>query len=94
MKQGKWRRSIDVAIKMMKDGSMSEDDFIEEAKTMMYVTNHSLRSPILNTQFQSTEELLLFYPLLEIKLNSGIFCFYQCKMYLYNFGPVVQVLVQ
>ena len=31
---GKWRNKIDVAIKMMKEGAMNEDDFIEEAKVM------------------------------------------------------------
>lgn len=34
VRRGKWRGSIDVAIKMMKEGTMSEDDFIEEAKVM------------------------------------------------------------
>nr|XP_023017662.1 tyrosine-protein kinase Btk29A-like [Leptinotarsa decemlineata] len=34
VRRGKWRGSIDVAVKMMKAGSMSEDDFIEEAKVM------------------------------------------------------------
>lgn len=27
-------RSLDVAVKMMKEGTMSEDEFIEEAKVM------------------------------------------------------------
>ena len=35
VKYGKWQGQHDVAIKMIKEGSMSEDDFIEEAKTMM-----------------------------------------------------------
>ncbi|XP_049836755.1 tyrosine-protein kinase Btk29A isoform X2 [Schistocerca gregaria] len=34
VRRGKWRGSIDVAVKMMKQGTMSEDDFIEEAKVM------------------------------------------------------------
>lgn len=34
VRRGKWRGSIDVAVKMMKEGTMSEDDFIEEAKVM------------------------------------------------------------
>lgn len=34
VRRGKWRGSIDVAVKMMKVGTMSEDDFIEEAKVM------------------------------------------------------------
>lgn len=35
VKYGKLRGQQDVAIKMIKEGSMSEDDFIEEAKIMM-----------------------------------------------------------
>lgn len=31
---GKWKSKVDVAIKMMREGSMNEDDFIEEAKVM------------------------------------------------------------
>ena len=34
MVAGKWHGKIDVAIKMMKEGAMNEDDFIEEAKVM------------------------------------------------------------
>ena len=34
MWRGKWKGTIDVAVKMMKEGTMSEDDFIEEAKVM------------------------------------------------------------
>ncbi|XP_027666681.2 cytoplasmic tyrosine-protein kinase BMX [Falco rusticolus] len=32
---GKWKGKYDVAIKMIKEGAMSEDKFIEEAQTMM-----------------------------------------------------------
>ncbi|XP_072126559.1 tyrosine-protein kinase BTK isoform X2 [Mobula birostris] len=35
VKHGKWRGQYEVAIKMIKEGSMSEDDFIDEAETMM-----------------------------------------------------------
>lgn len=35
VKYGKWQGQHDVAIKMIKEGSMSEDDFIDEAKVMM-----------------------------------------------------------
>lgn len=34
VRHGKWKGSIDTAVKMMKEGTMSEDDFIEEAKVM------------------------------------------------------------
>jgi hypothetical protein len=29
-----WKGSIEVAVKMMKPGTMSEEDFVEEAKIM------------------------------------------------------------
>lgn len=35
VKYGKWRGQYDVAIKMIREGSMSEDEFIDEAKVMM-----------------------------------------------------------
>lgn len=35
VKYGKWQGQHDVAIKMIKEGSMSEEEFIEEAKIMM-----------------------------------------------------------
>ena len=34
VREGRWRQSIAVAVKMMKEGAMSEDDFIDEAKVM------------------------------------------------------------
>uniref|UniRef100_A0A665VMF7 Tyrosine-protein kinase n=1 Tax=Echeneis naucrates TaxID=173247 RepID=A0A665VMF7_ECHNA len=42
VKYGKWQGQHDVAIKMIKEGSMSEDDFIEEAKTMMRLRHENL----------------------------------------------------
>ncbi|XP_034612308.1 cytoplasmic tyrosine-protein kinase BMX [Trachemys scripta elegans] len=39
---GKWKGKYDVAIKMIKEGSMSEDEFIEEAHTMMKLTHPKL----------------------------------------------------
>ena len=38
VRRGKWRATIEVAVKMMKEGTMSEDDFIDEAKVMTSVT--------------------------------------------------------
>lgn len=35
VKHGKWKGQYDVAVKMIKEGSMSEDAFIDEAKVMM-----------------------------------------------------------
>ncbi|XP_028671753.1 tyrosine-protein kinase BTK isoform X1 [Erpetoichthys calabaricus] len=42
VKYGKWQGVNDVAIKMIKEGSMSEDDFIEEAKVMMKLQHTNL----------------------------------------------------
>ncbi|XP_074428664.1 cytoplasmic tyrosine-protein kinase BMX [Larus michahellis] len=39
---GKWKRQYDVAIKMIKEGAMSEDEFIEEAQTMMKLNHPKL----------------------------------------------------
>lgn len=39
---GKWRGQHEVAIKMVKEGSMSEDEFIEEAKCMMKLFHDNL----------------------------------------------------
>ena len=35
VRKGKWKGTRDVAVKMMKEGTMSEDDFIEEAKVIV-----------------------------------------------------------
>jgi len=37
VRRGRFKNEIDVAVKTMKDGSMQEADFIDEAKTMMCV---------------------------------------------------------
>uniref|UniRef100_A0A8D3BY44 Tyrosine-protein kinase n=1 Tax=Scophthalmus maximus TaxID=52904 RepID=A0A8D3BY44_SCOMX len=42
VKYGKWQGQHDVAIKMIREGSMSEDDFIEEAKIMMKLRHENL----------------------------------------------------
>ncbi|XP_059833344.1 tyrosine-protein kinase BTK isoform X2 [Hypanus sabinus] len=42
VKHGKWRGQYEVAIKMIKEGSMSEDDFIDEAETMMKLNHPKL----------------------------------------------------
>ena len=36
MVAGKWKSKIDIAIKMMIEGSVNVDDFIEEATVMKY----------------------------------------------------------
>lgn len=42
VRRGKWKGSIDVAVKMMKEGTMSEDDFIDEAKVMTKLQHNNL----------------------------------------------------
>lgn len=42
VRRGKWRGGIDIAVKMMKEGTMSEDDFIEEAKVMTKLQHPNL----------------------------------------------------
>ncbi|XP_023331198.1 tyrosine-protein kinase Btk29A [Eurytemora carolleeae] len=42
VRRGKWKGTIDVAVKMMKEGTMSEDDFIEEAKVMTKMQHQNL----------------------------------------------------
>ncbi|KAL8190277.1 UNVERIFIED_CONTAM: hypothetical protein K2H54_046961 [Gekko kuhli] len=39
---GKWKGKYDVSIKMIKEGSMSEDEFLEEAETMMKLNHPKL----------------------------------------------------
>ncbi|XP_019381186.1 PREDICTED: cytoplasmic tyrosine-protein kinase BMX [Gavialis gangeticus] len=39
---GKWKGKYDVAVKMIKEGSMSEDEFIEEAQNMMKLNHPKL----------------------------------------------------
>ncbi|XP_039089888.1 cytoplasmic tyrosine-protein kinase BMX isoform X3 [Hyaena hyaena] len=39
---GKWKGQYDVAIKMIKEGSMSEDEFFQEAQTMMKLSHPKL----------------------------------------------------
>lgn len=42
VRRGKWRGSIDVAVKIMKEGTMSEDEFIDEAHVMTKLQHPNL----------------------------------------------------
>lgn len=42
VRHGKWMSKIDVAVKLMKEGTMSEHDFIEEAKVMTKLQHNNL----------------------------------------------------
>uniref|UniRef100_G3U565 Tyrosine-protein kinase n=1 Tax=Loxodonta africana TaxID=9785 RepID=G3U565_LOXAF len=39
---GKWKGKYDIAVKMIKEGSMSEDEFFQEAQTMMKLSHPKL----------------------------------------------------
>ncbi|XP_058147176.1 cytoplasmic tyrosine-protein kinase BMX isoform X2 [Dasypus novemcinctus] len=39
---GKWKGQYDIAVKMIKEGSMSEDEFFQEAQTMMKLSHPKL----------------------------------------------------
>lgn len=42
VRHGKWMSKMDVAVKLMKEGTMSEQDFIEEAKVMTKLQHPNL----------------------------------------------------
>ncbi|XP_063161191.1 cytoplasmic tyrosine-protein kinase BMX isoform X4 [Candoia aspera] len=42
VQMGRWKRKYDVAVKMIREGSMSADEFIEEAETMMKLDHPKL----------------------------------------------------
>lgn len=42
VRHGRWKGKIDVAVKLMKEGTMSEQDFIEEAKVMTRLQHPNL----------------------------------------------------
>ena len=42
VRHGKWRSRTDVAVKLMKEGTMSEEDFIDEAKVMTRLQHPNL----------------------------------------------------
>ncbi|KAG5851834.1 tyrosine-protein kinase BTK [Anguilla anguilla] len=88
VKYGKWQGQHDVAIKMIKEGSMSEDDFIEEAKVMMKLRHENLvqlygvstkQRPIyIVTEFLSNG-CLLSYLREDLKHPSTILLLEMCK---------------
>ncbi|XP_069749898.1 tyrosine-protein kinase BTK isoform X2 [Narcine bancroftii] len=80
VKHGKWRGKYEVAIKMIKEGSMSEDDFIDEAETMMKLNHPKLvqlygvctkQRPIyIVTEFMSNGCLLSYLKLWGRQMNT------------------------
>ncbi|OCT67253.1 tyrosine-protein kinase BTK [Xenopus laevis] len=81
VKYGKWRGQHDVAIKMIKEGSMSEDEFIEEAKCMMKLSHQNLvqlygvctkqRPIFIITEFLSNGCLLNYLKELRARVSQG-----------------------
>lgn len=68
VRRGRWRGRTDTAVKMMKEGTMSEDDFIDEAKVMTlvspptcaycYVRNRKVSSTVVHLIFVNNFGLL------------------------------------
>ncbi|XP_015592435.1 tyrosine-protein kinase Btk29A isoform X2 [Cephus cinctus] len=94
VRRGKWRGSIDVAVKMMKEGTMSEDDFIEEAKVMTKLQHQNLvqlygvcskdRPIYIVTEYMRHGSLLNYLRRHESSLNSNVgllldMCIQVCK---------------
>lgn len=71
VRRGKWRGSIDTAVKMMKGGTMSEDDFIEEAKVMTYVFIYIFMHSNLFSHFSEENLIFLFYSSIHSKLQHA-----------------------
>ncbi|XP_053329658.1 tyrosine-protein kinase BTK [Spea bombifrons] len=81
VKYGKWRGQHEVAIKMIKEGSMSEDEFIEEAKCMMKLSHPNLvqlygvctkqRPIFIITEYLSNGSLLSYLKELRGKVAQG-----------------------
>ncbi|KAG1712215.1 Tyrosine-protein kinase Btk29A [Nymphon striatum] len=82
VRRGKWRGSIDVAVKMMKEGTMSEDDFIEEAKVMTKLQHLNLvqlygvcskhRPIFIVTEFMKHGSLLIYLRRNEVRLKPAV----------------------
>ncbi|XP_011299224.1 tyrosine-protein kinase Btk29A isoform X1 [Fopius arisanus] len=94
VRRGKWRGSIDVAVKMMKEGTMSEDDFIEEAKVMTKLQHQNLvqlygvcskdRPIYIVTEYMRHGSLLNYLRRHEASLSSNVgllldMCIQVCK---------------
>jgi len=82
VRRGKWKGTIDVAVKMMKEGTMSEDDFIEEAKVMTKLQHTNLvqlygvcsknRPIFIITEYMKHGSLLQYLRRLKTTLLSDI----------------------
>lgn len=64
---GKWRRMVDVAVKTLKQNSMTAADFLEEAKTM-----HRLRHPKLVQLMGVCTREEPMYIITELMINGAL----------------------
>lgn len=81
VKYGKWRGQHEVAIKMVREGCMSEDEFINEAKCMMKMSHEHLvqlygvctkqRPIFIITEYLSNGCLLTYLKEFRSRLNPG-----------------------
>ncbi|XP_018426945.1 PREDICTED: tyrosine-protein kinase BTK [Nanorana parkeri] len=81
VKYGKWRGQLEVAIKMVKEGSMPEDEFINEAQCMMKLSHENLvqlygvctkqRPIFIITEYLSNGCLLTYLKEFRARLSQG-----------------------
>ncbi|XP_035183083.1 cytoplasmic tyrosine-protein kinase BMX [Oxyura jamaicensis] len=69
---GKWKGQYDVAVKMVKEGAMSEDEFTEEAQTMM-----KLNHPKLVRLYGVCSKLYPIYIVMEYMSNGSLLSYLQ-----------------
>uniref|UniRef100_A0A8B9D8A2 Tyrosine-protein kinase n=1 Tax=Anser cygnoides TaxID=8845 RepID=A0A8B9D8A2_ANSCY len=69
---GKWKGRYDVAVKMVKEGAMSEDEFTEEAQTMM-----KLNHPKLVRLYGVCSKLYPIYIVMEYMSNGSLLSYLQ-----------------
>ncbi|OXB65502.1 hypothetical protein ASZ78_008533 [Callipepla squamata] len=69
---GKWKGQYDVAVKMIKEGVMSEDEFIEEAETIM-----KLNHPKLVRLYGVCSKLHPIYLVMEYMPNGSLLSYLQ-----------------
>lgn len=65
--QGKWRNTVDVAVKTLKQGQMTADDFLAEAKLM-----HHLRHPKLVQLMAVCTKTEPIWIITELMINGAL----------------------
>ena len=75
VRKGKWKGTRDVAVKMMKEGTMSEDDFIEEAKVCLVFPSREFKRRYITGYDQTTTP----------QSCTAVWCMQQkCSSYFHN----------